>query len=155
MDAQRIILLIEDDSADALLIRRALEKTGIEFKFARLKHGDEAIDYLSGASPFENRENNPLPNVILLDIKLPRRTGFEVLEWIRAQREDVSRIPVVMLTSSRHIKDINRAYELHANGYLTKPETARLLQEMLADFQKYWLQWNEQPSIRRDADQRP
>ena len=155
MDTERIILLIEDDSADALLIRRALEKTGIEFKLARLKHGDEAIEYLSGAAPFEDRETNPLPNVILLDIKLPRRTGLEVLEWIRSQPETLSRIPVVMLTSSRHIKDINRAYDLHANGYLTKPETSRELQEMMADFQKYWLNWNEHPQTEGDADRRP
>src|SRR5436853_542750 len=100
MEAQRIILLIEDENGDALLIRRALEKTGLDFKLSRLKHGDEAVDYLSGSVPFDNRESHPLPDVVLLDIKLPRRTGFEVLEWIRSQPECVSRIPVVMLTSS-------------------------------------------------------
>lgn len=143
-------MLVEDDSADALLIRRALEKTGLDFKLSRLQHGDEAIDYLSGAPPFKDRDAQPLPDVILLDIKLPRRTGFEVLEWIRSQSEAVSRIPVVMLTSSRHTVDVNRAYDLRANGYLTKPETAHQLQEMMLDFKKYWLRWNEQPEIRID-----
>jgi CheY-like chemotaxis protein len=145
-------LLVEDDSADALLIRRALEKTGLDFSLSRLKHGDEAIDYLSGAPPFTDREAQPLPDVILLDIKLPRRSGFEVLQWIRSQSEAVNRIPVVMLTSSRHTVDINRAYDLRANGYLTKPETAHQLQEMMVDFKKYWLRWNEQPELRPEAE---
>jgi CheY-like chemotaxis protein len=151
MDAQRLILLIEDDSADALLINRALEKTGLDFKLTRIKHGEDAIAYLSGAAPFGDRGAHPFPAVILLDIKLPRRSGFEVLEWIRSQEADVGRVPVVMLTSSRHAVDINRAYDLRANGYLTKPDTARQLQEMLADFKKYWLAWNERPEIRIDA----
>jgi CheY-like chemotaxis protein len=152
MSAQRYILLIEDESADALLIKRALEKTGLDFKLFRLKHGEEAIEYLSGVAPFDDRETHPLPDVILLDIKLPRRTGFEVLEWLRSQPAGLGRIPVVMLTSSRHSVDVNRAYDLHANGYLTKPDTAIKLQEMLVDFKKYWLRWNEQPEIRSSAD---
>src|SRR5438045_1775067 len=102
MSAQRNILLIEDEASDALLIKRAFEKAGFDFKFWRLKHGEEAINYLSGVSPFDDRETHPLPDVILLDIKLPRRTGFEVLEWLRSQPPGLSRIPVVMLTSSRH-----------------------------------------------------
>lgn len=150
METHREILLVEDDSADALLIKRALEKTGMDFRLCRLKHGDEAVDYLTGKAPFDDRTNSPLPDVILLDIKLPRRSGLEVLQWIRSQPEGVSRIPVVMLTASRHTVDINRAYDLRANGYLTKPETAQQLQEMLADFKKYWLRWNEQPQTSAD-----
>src|SRR2546430_16586569 len=133
MTLQRNILLVEDDSADALLIRRALEKTGVDFTLSRLKHGDEAINYLSGAPPFTDRESQPLPDVILLDIKLPRRSGFEVLQWIRSQSAALSRVPVVMLTSSRHSVDVNRAYDLRANGYLTNPETAHQLQQLLMD----------------------
>ena len=151
MTLQRKILLVEDDSADALLIRRALEKTGVDFTLSRLKHGDEAIDFLRGAPPFTDRESQPLPDVILLDIKLPRRSGFEVLQWIRSQPEDLSRIPVVMLTASRHMVDVNRAYDLRANGYMTKPETAHQLQEMMQDFKKYWLRWNEQPELQVNA----
>ena len=153
MPGERNILLVEDDSADALLIRRALEKTGLDFKLLRLKHGDEAIDFLRGASPFTDRESQPLPDVILLDIKLPRRSGFEVLQWIRSQSAALSRVPVVMLTSSRHSVDVNRAYDLRANGYLTKPETAHQLQEMLMDFKKYWLRWNERPEVGVEEEQ--
>ena len=153
MPGERNILLVEDDSADALLIRRALEKTGLDFKLLRLKHGDEAIDFLRGAPPFTDRESQPLPDVILLDIKLPRRSGLEVLQWIRSQSAALSRVPVVMLTSSRHSVDVNRAYDLRANGYLTKPETAHQLQEMLMDFKKYWLRWNEQPEVGVEEEQ--
>lgn len=148
MSTQRNLLLIEDEASDAMLIKRALQKTGLEFRLSRLKHGEEAIDYLSGVAPYDDREAHPLPDVILLDIKLPRRTGFEVLAWLRSQPAGLSRIPVVMLTSSRHTLDVNRAYDLHANGYLTKPDTAHELQEMLLDFKKYWLNWNEQPETR-------
>ena len=84
--------------------------------------------------------------------KLPRRTGFEVLEWLRSQSAALSRIPVVMLTSSRHSVDVNRAYDLRANGYLTKPDTAQKLQEMLLDFKRYWLRWNEAPELRAGSD---
>jgi CheY-like chemotaxis protein len=152
METQRIILLIEDESADAMLIRRALEKTGLDFKLSRVKHGEEAIDYLSGAEPFADRDTHPLPDVVLLDIKLPRRTGFEVLEWIRSQPKSLGRIPVVMLTSSRHTVDVNRAYDLRANGYLTKPDTAHQLQEMMVDFKRYWLRWNELPQVRTESE---
>jgi len=152
MATERNILLVEDESADAMLVKRALEKAGLDFKLSRLKHGEEAIDYLSGAPPFDNREHHPLPDVILLDIKLPRRTGFEVLEWLRSQSAALRRMPVVMLTSSRHSVDVNRAYDLRANGYLTKPDTAQKLQEMLLDFKRYWLRWNEAPELRVGSD---
>lgn len=152
MERQRNILLVEDDSADAMLIRRALEKTGTGFKLARLAHGDDAVAYLSGGEPFEDRDEHPLPDVVLLDIKLPRRSGFEVLAWIRSQPGGLSRIPVVMLTSSGHRMDVNRAYDLRANGYLTKPDTARKLQEMLKEFRGYWLEWNQQPEIPMNVD---
>jgi CheY-like chemotaxis protein len=145
MTPQRTVLLVEDDNSDALLIRRALEKTGQNFILTRAKHGEEAIDYLSGTGAFEDRSSYPVPDVVLLDIKLPRRSGLEVLEWLRAQPAAVGRIPVVMLTSSRHAVDVNRAYELCVNGYLTKPDTAQELQAMLLGFKEYWLRWNEAP----------
>jgi CheY-like chemotaxis protein len=88
----------------------------------RLTNGDDAVAYLSGDAPYENRAAYPMPNVLLLDIKLPRRSGFEVLEWVRRQKSNLRRLPVVMLTSSRHSADINRAYDLGANSYLAKPE---------------------------------
>src|SRR5438477_12799340 len=136
MSAQRNILLIEDEASDALLIKRAFEKAGFDFKFWRLKHGEEAINYLSGVSPFDDRETHPLLDVILLDIKLPRRTGFEVLKWLRSQPPGLSSIPVVMLTSSRHTVDVNRAYDPRSNGYSTKPDTTHQPHETTIHFKK-------------------
>jgi CheY-like chemotaxis protein len=155
MELPRFILLVEDENADSLLIQRALEKSALDFKMVRVKHGEDAIAYLSGSAPYDDRVKHPFPSVMLLDIKLPRQNGFEVLEWVRSQPAGVGRMPVVMLTSSRHAVDVNRAYDLRANGYLTKPETARELQEMLGDFKKYWMRWNELPEIRGEADRRP
>jgi|SRR6185312_8198596 len=145
MSLHRTLLLVEDDNADALLIRRALEKTGANFILTRARHGEEAIEYLSGVGAFEDRVSYPLPDVVLLDIKLPRRSGLEVLEWLRAQPAGMNRTPVVMLTSSRHAVDVNRAYDLCVNGYLTKPDTVQELQAMLMGFKEYWLRWNEAP----------
>jgi CheY-like chemotaxis protein len=89
----------------------------------------------------------PIPSLILLDIKLPRRSGFEVLEWIRKQRSGLKRLPVVMLTSSRHSADINRAYDLGANSYLTKPDTASKLGHLASLVQSYWFSCNENPDL--------
>jgi CheY-like chemotaxis protein len=84
---------------------------------------------------------------MLLDIKLPRRSGFEVLQWLRGQNSALKRLPVIMLTSSRHSADINRAYDLGANSYLAKPETAAQLQQLASEFRSYWLSFNESPDL--------
>jgi CheY-like chemotaxis protein len=113
----------------------------------RLSNGDEVVDYLAGIAPYENRAVYPIPSLILLDIKLPRRSGFEVLEWIRKQRSGLKRLPVVMLTSSRHSADINRAYDLGANSYLAKPDTASKLGQLASLVQSYWFSCNENPDL--------
>src|SRR5581483_12149655 len=104
------VLLVEDDPSDFRLIQRAFNKLGERLDMFRLTNGDEAIAYLSGNDPYENRAAHPMPSMLLLDLKLPRRSGFEVLEWVRRQSSALSRLPVVVLTSSRHSVDINRAY---------------------------------------------
>ena len=138
MSTQRNLLLVEDEGSDALLIKRALEKTGANFKLSRLKHGEEAIDYLTGVAPFDNREMHPLPDVILLDIKLPRRTGFEVLEWVREKGPPLRRIPVVIVSSSDNPSDINQAYELGANAYMVKPMDYRAVEHLFQSITQYW-----------------
>jgi CheY-like chemotaxis protein len=145
--AERLILLVEDDPADARLIQRAFEKAELRARITRLPNGDDAVAYLSGHKPFDNRSSYPLPAVILLDIKLPRRSGFEVLSWLRSRKDGLQRIPVVMLTSSRHCVDVNRAYDLGANSYLTKPDTNEHLAKMVATFDQYWMSYNEHPSL--------
>ena len=141
------VLLIEDDPSDVRLIQRAFNKLDQPVPMIRLTNGDEAVDYLAGKPPYENRAVYPMPSLVLLDIKLPRRSGFEVLEWIRRQRSALRRLPVVMLTSSLHSADINRAYDLGANSYLAKPETAARLGQLASQVQAYWFSCNQGPDL--------
>jgi len=145
--AEGLILLVEDDSADARLIQRAFGKLASEAQIIRLSNGDDAVDYLSGEPPFDNRAAHPMPAIVLLDIKLPRRSGFEVLQWLRQHSSALKRIPVVILTSSRHSVDVNRAYDLGANSYVVKPDTASQLDQLASDFCKWWLDANEPPDM--------
>lgn len=142
-----LVLLVEDDPADVRLIQRAFRKLEKNITMSRLTNGDDAVAYLSGDGPYENRAAYPVPSVLLLDIKLPRRSGFEVLEWLRRQKSPLRRLPVVMLTSSKHSADVNRAYDLGANSYLAKPETLSGLDDLAEQFQNYWLSLNEGPEL--------
>ncbi|HET7346130.1 MAG TPA: response regulator [Acidobacteriaceae bacterium] len=145
MTAPTTVLLVEDDSADSQLIRRAFEKAGFAMSLMRAKDGDDAVAYLDGTERYEDREKYPLPCLVLLDIKLPRRSGFEVLSWIRRDPRPLRRMPVVMLTSSQHTVDINRAYELGANAYTVKPDTSAKLVELLGSLKDFWIEKNEFP----------
>jgi CheY-like chemotaxis protein len=141
------ILLVEDSPDDALLIQRAFRKANLANPVQLVRDGEEAVAYLSGASPWEDRARFPLPVFMLLDLKLPRRSGLEVLAWLR-QESAVKRLPVVVLTSSRESVDVNRAYDLGVNSYLTKPVGFEALVEMVKSVNLYWLVLNEQPELR-------
>lgn len=141
-----MILLVEDDPADSRLIQRALGKVGVAEPAMRLTNGEDAIAYLRGDHPYDNRQSYPLPSLILLDIKLPKKNGFEVLEWIRNQKTLLRRSIVIMMTSSRHAVDVTRAYELGVNSYLVKPETTERLTSMTHLIKQYWLEYNENPA---------
>lgn len=145
--ADKLVLLAEDDPADARLVQRAFDKCGGGVSIVRLSNGDDLVAYLDGRPPYENRALHPIPSLLLLDIKLPRRSGLEVLQWLRARSDGLRRLPVVMLTSSRHTVDINRAYDLGANSYLAKPDTPAELLEIVSSFQKYWFAHNEAPTL--------
>jgi len=142
-----MILLVEDDPSDARLIQRALTKVGVTDPVVRLTNGEDAVSYLKGEEPYHNRRSYPLPTLLLLDIKLPKRNGFEVLEWVRRQHTALRRTPVVMLTSSRHSVDVNRAYDLGVNSYVVKPETAEQLGVIAKLMKDYWVETNENPAI--------
>jgi CheY-like chemotaxis protein len=144
---RNVILFVEDDPADARLIEHAFQKAGVTTAMVRLWNGDAAVDYLSGSGAYADREAHPLPSIALLDIKLPRRTGLEVLMWIREQQGPIRRLPVVMLTSSTETRDVNRAYELGANSYLRKPDSADQLFNLAEAFRRYWLRLNESPEV--------
>jgi CheY-like chemotaxis protein len=136
---EHLLLLVEDDDADALLIERAIRKAQISVRLQRVKDGDEAVDYLDGRTVYADRVRYPRPSVVLLDIKLPRRDGFEVITWLRGQPTPLSRTAVVMFTSSGRSADVNRAYELGANSYLRKPEQHSDLVDAIAAFHDFWL----------------
>lgn len=140
------ILLVEDDPNDVLLIRRAFTKARLANPVQSVEDGDQAVSYLAGAGPYADRQSYPLPVVVLLDLKLPRRSGLDVLAWLR-QQEGLRRLPVVVLTSSRESADVNRAYDLGANSYLVKPVTFDALLELVQTLQLYWLMLNEKPEL--------
>jgi CheY-like chemotaxis protein len=142
-----VVLLVEDDMSDAQLIKIALGRTPGEVNLIRIEDGDKAVEYLTGTAPYDDREKYPLPLTMLLDIKLPKRSGLELLQWLRSQAGPLKRLPVMMLTSSSHRIDVNRAFERGANAYFTKPETLKELVAMLADLKSFWLQWVEFPDI--------
>jgi len=142
------ILLVEDSPDDAFLIQRAFRKANLANSVQLVRDGEEAVAYLKGDPPFSDRSQFPLPVLMLLDLKLPRRSGLEVLEWVR-QDSTLKRLPVVVLTSSRESVDINRAYDLGVNSYLTKPVGFDALLEMVKSVNLYWLILNEQPEIGR------
>ena len=138
------ILLVEDNPDDALLIRRAFKKAGLPHALQIATHGEEAVDYLAGGGSYADRDQHPFPALVLLDLQLPRRSGHEVLEWLRGQ-EVLRRLPVIVLTSSREPSDINRAYDLGANSYLVKPVSFEALLEMVRVLERFWIALTERP----------
>jgi CheY-like chemotaxis protein len=141
------ILLVEDDENDVFLIQRAFRRLDLPHTLQVVEDGEAAIAYLDGQAPYNDPERYPLPDLILLDLKLPRRSGLEVLAWIRQQQE-LRRLLVVVLTSSRETPDINRAYDLGANSYLVKPIDFKAFLAMVGTLEAYWLMLNEKPLVR-------
>jgi CheY-like chemotaxis protein len=141
-----VILLVEDDPNDVLLTRRAFAKAGVSASLSVVEDGDAAVDYLAGTGPYADRTQYPLPTIVLLDLKLPRRSGLEVLTWIR-QQSPLKRIPVVVLTSSRESVDVNRAYDQGANSYLVKPVSFEELAKLMHALNVYWDGWNVKPEM--------
>lgn len=136
------VLHVEDDANDVLLMQHACHKIGDGVTLQSVLDGDEAIAYLAGAGKYSDRTLYPTPELVLLDLKMPRVNGFEVLAWIR--REMVG-LPVVVFTSSNHEADVVRAYELGASSYLVKPVGFDALVEMLQMIEHYWLRLNQRP----------
>jgi CheY-like chemotaxis protein len=140
------ILLVEDDPNDALLLERAFRKAGLLYPLSIVSDGDQAVDFLQGTGKYRDRIKYPLPNLMLLDLKLPRRSGHEVLKWLRS-RPGLKRLPVIVLTSSSEPRDIVAAYDEGTNSYLVKPLNAELLSQMVSQFEKYWVMLNQGPEL--------
>lgn len=145
MSQRQTILLVEDSPVDILLMQRAFRNhifTNTSLQIVR--DGDAAVFYLNGDGEYSDRERYPLPAIILLDLKLPRRSGHEVLSWLK-QHPQLKRLPVVVLTSSRQTLDVNQAYDLGVNSYLVKPVGFASLSDMMQSFGNYWLNQTELP----------
>jgi CheY-like chemotaxis protein len=140
------VLIVEDDANDVLFIKRAFRSVAPALEIFTLSDGDAAVDYLQGTGEYGDRDRYPLPAMILLDLKLPRRSGVEVLRWIR-QHDGIKRIPVVILTSSRERIDVDLSYDLGVNSYLVKPVSFDDLSEMIAALHLYWMGLNEYPTV--------
>jgi DNA-binding response OmpR family regulator len=138
------ILLVEDDENDVELFMRAYSQARIANPVQRAAHGDDAVSYLLGDGKYADRERHPVPVLVLLDLKLPRRSGLQVLAWIREQ-PGLKRLPVVVLTSSKDNTDVNHAYDLGANSYLVKPVAFNSLFDLIRSLNLYWLVLNQKP----------
>ncbi len=143
---QQTILLAEDDSDQVLLIRRALRKANLMQPLQVVSNGEAAISYLCGEGEYADRERYPLPILVLLDLKMPRKSGFEVLEWLKQQPE-LRRLPVIVLTTSKETTDVHKAYDLGVNSYLVKPVAFSDLTAMIKLLDAYWLNLNQQPLV--------
>ena len=117
-EEQAVILVVDDRDDDLVIIRRAFEKARVINPIVTAQGGEEAIRYLNGEGEYANRKEFPLPSLVLLDLKMPKVDGFDVLEWIRSQ-PTLASLRVVVLTSSDDMKDVNRAYEMGANSFVT------------------------------------
>jgi CheY-like chemotaxis protein len=145
-----ILLLIEDDPNDILLIQRAFAKACLVNPLKIVRDGEEAVNYLAGNGAFADRTRFPLPSLVLLDLKLPRKSGLEVLQWLR-QQPVLKQTPVIVLTSSKESYDVNRAYELGANSYLVKPVGFEGLLELVKSIGMYWMILNKTPEVAADS----
>ncbi len=141
---EKTILLVEDNPDDEALTLRALKKNNITNKVAVAHDGVEALDYLFGTGPYEGQEPNPLPAVILLDLKLPKLDGLEVLKRIRAHPR-TKLLPVVILTTSKEEQDIINGYSFGANSYVRKPVDFVQFVDAVNQLGLYWLLLNEPP----------
>jgi two-component system response regulator len=140
---ERPILLVEDDPNDVFFLQQAMQKAGVLNPIQLASDGQEAIDYFKGTGNFANREEFPLPYLVLLDLKLPQVMGLDVLKWIRQQPEGAP--IVVVLSASREEADIATAYRLGANGYLVKPADVSQLTDMAKSIKDFWLTQNTPP----------
>jgi len=137
-----VVLLVEDDPAHAEIVRRNFRAFRLPNRLEHVCDGQEALDYVRRRGRFADPERAPRPGLILLDLRLPRLDGLEVLRILKAD-PDLGRIPVVVLTTSAAETDLIRAYDAHANSYLVKPVDFSRFVELMETLSLYWLGWNE------------
>jgi CheY-like chemotaxis protein len=151
---ERTILVANDDEQEVGLIRRAFAKAGSMATVQFATNGEEVLAHLKGEPPFANRKLFPFPDLLLLDLHLPRMKSLEVLEEVRAHSL-LKRLPVIVLSSSDRPKDIALALEAGANSFLTKPSRPQELVTMIRAIQDYWLTWNRTTLVQKPQAPRP
>lgn len=137
------ILVAEDNVLEALLLKKAFVAAQVKRPVFMVSDGQEAMEYLGGVGPYLDRDKYPFPDVLMLDLKMPRMDGFDVLRWLRTHPE-CSVVPTIVLTNSALPDDIQRAYELGANSYIVKPQKFNDLVRLIQCAFEYW-DWCEKP----------
>ena len=148
MPDQQVILIAEDREDDILLIQRALKGANVRNPLQVVRNGEEVIAYLKGKAKFANRDEFPLPSLLLLDLKMPRVDGFEVLRWVRGQ-PTLKAMRIIVLTSSDRINDVTLAYQLGANSFLVKPLSFSDFVQTSKVLKGYWLWMSQSPETSR------
>ena len=139
-----VILGVEDDPAHAEIIRRNFEASRLANRLLAVEDGQAALDYLNREGKYNDADKFPMPNLILLDLRLPLVDGLEVLKIIKSDRK-LTTIPVVILTTSSDEADMVKAYEHHANSFLVKPVDFTQFSKLMETFGYYWVAWNQYP----------
>ena len=139
-----VILLVEDDPAHTEIIKRTFEESRLANRLTAVEDGQEALDYLHRKGKYIDNAKFPMPNLILLDLRLPKVDGLEVLKTVKADNT-LNNIPVVILTTSSAESDMVKAYEWHANSYLVKPVDFTQFNKLMSTFGYYWVVWNQYP----------
>jgi len=145
MNVKQTILLVDDSENDLFLMRAAFKKAEFNSPLQMVQNGEEAIVYLKGEGIYQDRNQYALPAVMLLDLNMPRKNGFEVLEWVRSQPA-LKRLSVIILTASLRGEDVERAFDLGATAFLVKPATLDQLITMIRRLRD-WLEINHFPPL--------
>lgn len=141
-----LVMLVEDNADHAELVIRTMEDHRIANRIIHFTDGQNALDYLLRRGQYENAATSPHPHMILLDLRLPRVDGLEVLQTIK-RHEEIKSIPVIILTTSEAERDVTRAYDNYVNSYLVKPVGFEEFSKLMNDLGFYWLGWNTNPNI--------
>jgi len=139
-----ILLLVEDNEAHAEMIKRSFEQHQVSNVISHVKDGEAALDYLHRQGEYNDDKKYPVPHCMLLDLRLPKIDGLEVLRRVKTS-ETLQKMPVVILTTSSAEKDMAMAYEYHANSYVVKPMNFDKFESLMNDLGYYWLAWNQYP----------
>jgi CheY-like chemotaxis protein len=142
----RCILVAEDDENDVTFLQRAFAQAEVRNPLHFVPDGQAAIDYLSGTGAYSDRNQHPLPGLVLLDLKMPRKTGMDVLKWVRGQ-EAFRCLPTIIFSSSTHPDEIETAYRNGVNAFVTKPSGMPERTELARMIKGFWLTFNEFPSV--------